>query len=101
MRLNCWNTKPIDSARLRVRAASLDSWSDTPSSITRPASMSSRAERQLRSVVLPEPDGPITERNSPSPTVERDVAQRVNLAGAGPIDLPHALSMEQRTLPVA
>ena len=68
IRLNAWKMKPIVSARWRVRFASESSWIEWPSTSTRPASISSRPERQLSSVVLPEPDGPITARNSPAGT---------------------------------
>src|SRR5690242_17254374 len=68
IRLYAWNTKPIDDARPLVRSASDNAWRSTPSSSTRPPSTSSSPEQQLSSVVLPEPDGPITATNSPSCT---------------------------------
>ena len=51
-----------------VRRASESACRSTPSRSTRPPSMSSRPEQQLSRVVLPEPDGPMTETNSPSCT---------------------------------
>ncbi len=68
MRLNAWKMKPIAVARWLVRAASDMANRSLPSTSTRPASMSSNPDRQLSSVVLPDPDGPITATSSPRST---------------------------------
>ena len=68
IRLKAWNTKPMAWARCLVRRASLMEVMSSPLTITDPASMSSRPDRQFNSVVLPEPDGPITATNSPRST---------------------------------
>ena len=68
IRLKAWNTKPMAWARCLVRRASLMAMMSSPLTSTEPPSMSSSPERQLSSVVLPEPDGPMTARNSPRST---------------------------------
>ena len=65
IRLNVWNMKPMCCARYSVRRESAMAWRSSPSTSTVPSSMSSRPERQLSNVVLPLPDGPITERYWP------------------------------------
>jgi hypothetical protein len=68
MRLKAWKMKPIDEARWRVRRASDSSLMASPLTTTLPLSMSSSPERQLRRVVLPDPEGPITATNWPAGT---------------------------------
>ena len=58
------------AARCSVRSESGNSWIDLPSTSTRPPSMESSPDRQLRSVVFPDPDGPMTATNSPGETVK-------------------------------
>src|SRR5918997_1521422 len=57
--------KPILSALKRVRLLSDIPEMDSPPIKTSPRSNSSRPERQLRSVVFPHPDGPMTATISP------------------------------------
>src|SRR5215210_2095647 len=57
--------KPIRSALKRVRFLSDIPEIDSPPIKTSPRSNSSRPERQLRSVVFPHPDGPMTATISP------------------------------------
>ena len=68
IRLNDWNTNPIDRARCSVRSASLMAKRSRPATVTRPLEMSSSPERQFSSVVFPDPDGPMTATNSPAAT---------------------------------
>src|SRR5215212_7717806 len=57
--------KPIFSALKRVRFLSDIPEMDSPPTNTSPLSNSSRPDRQLSSVVLPHPEGPMTETISP------------------------------------
>src|SRR5215208_2133204 len=67
--------KPIRSALKRVRFLSDIPEMDSPSIKTSPRSNSSRPERQLRSVVFPQPEGPITATISPR-AIERSTLRR-------------------------
>ena len=49
------------------------------------------------SVDLPQPLGPTSATNSPSPTGERDVAQRLDRAAVGPVDHADPVDLDQRT----
>src|SRR3712207_8628331 len=65
MRLYVWKMKPIFSALKRVRFLSDIPEMDSPPTNTSPLSNSSRPDRQLRSVVLPHPEGPMMATISP------------------------------------
>src|SRR5919112_4810305 len=67
--------KPILSARKRVRFLSDIPEIDSPPIKTSPRSNSSRPERQLRSVVFPQPEGPMTATISPR-AIERSTPRR-------------------------
>src|SRR5215217_2368161 len=67
--------KPILSALKRVRFLSDIPAMDSPPIRTSPRSNSSRPERQLRSVVLPHPEGPMTATISPR-AIERSTPRR-------------------------
>src|SRR5216683_2906881 len=67
-RLYVWNTKPISRARKSVRWLSVRSFRSRPAILIVPSSMTSRPLRQLRSVVLPQPLGPMIATTSPRPT---------------------------------
>src|SRR2546428_686180 len=64
-RLYVWKTKPIRRERYRLFALSSIEASETPSMRTSPDVRSSRPEKQFRSVVLPQPDGPMIATISP------------------------------------
>lgn len=68
MRLYAWNTNPADRARWRVSCGSSLAESETPASITSPSVGLSSQERQLRSVVFPQPEGPMMATISPRRT---------------------------------
>ncbi len=65
IRLNAWKMKPI--SRLRIRARSLAVSPDTGRSFSRyvPSVGESSSPRIESSVVLPHPDGPAIDTNSP------------------------------------
>ena len=65
-RLYCWNTKPTSAARQRESAASLAASMRSPRKRSSPASTRSMPPSRFSSVLLPEPEGPITARNAPS-----------------------------------
>ena len=65
IRLYDWKMKPILSARKRVRRRSDMPLMASPATYTSPPSTSSRPERVLSSVVLPQPDGPMMATISP------------------------------------
>src|SRR5918992_981054 len=67
--------KPILSALKRVRLLSDIPEMDSPPIKTSPRSNSSRPERQLRSVVFPQPEGPMTATISPR-AIERSTPRR-------------------------
>src|SRR5215218_8458776 len=67
--------KPILSALKRVRFLSNIPEMDSPPIKTSPRSNSSRPERQLRSVVFPQPEGPMTATISPR-AIERSTPRR-------------------------
>src|ERR671916_3209866 len=67
--------KPILSALKRVRFLSDIPEMDSPPIRTSPRSNSSRPERQLRSVVFPHPEGPMTATISPR-AIERSTPRR-------------------------
>ena len=50
----------------------------------------------LSSVVLPQPDGPTTQTNSPSSTENETFADRVGRLRAGAVGLAEALDLEHR-----
>ena len=87
---------PIDDARFAVRCASESACRSTPSSSTRPPSMSSRPEQQLSSVVLPEPGRTHDRDELALVHDEVDVAQRLDLFRAGVVRLAHAVGNQQR-----
>ena len=58
--------------------------------------MSSRPDRQLSIVVLPEPDGPMTATSSPRADVEVDVVERDDFAAGRPVELPNASRDQER-----
>ena len=60
IRLNAWNTKPTCSRRISVSAVSDKPFSSRPASSTRPDVGGSRPAATCRSVLFPEPDGPMT-----------------------------------------
>src|ERR1700694_4766361 len=64
-RLNIWNTKPIERLRIRESLVSLRVLVSSPRNRRRPDVGWSRQPMRLRSVDLPEPDGPTTATNSP------------------------------------
>src|SRR5918995_6781090 len=66
---------PILSALKRVRFLSDIREMDSPPTKTSPRSNSSRPERQLRSVVFPQPEGPMTATISPR-AIERSTPRR-------------------------
>ena len=72
-RLSVWNTKPRSPP---------GPCTARPSSSTSPEVAGSSPATMRRNVVLPQPDGPTTEMNSPRSTVEVDAAQRLELAEA-------------------
>ncbi len=65
-RLKAWNTKPTLCRRKSASALPGSVARSFPSRITRPASGASRPAIRLRSVVFPEPLGPISETNDPA-----------------------------------
>src|SRR3989304_7677196 len=68
-RLNCWKTMPMRRRMSRSPSPDAEVIS-APSQITLPEVGSIRRLIQRKSVDLPEPDRPITTRNSPSATVK-------------------------------
>ncbi len=68
MRLKLWNMKPIFSLRIREICASESPATSVPSRVYEPVSKPSSRPAMLRKVVFPEPDGPMTETNSPLST---------------------------------
>src|ERR1700716_4315604 len=71
-RLKCWNTIPISGRTARAARRSAESGLGeaivVPRMLTRPALGFSSSARQRSRVVLPEPDGPITQTMSFSAT---------------------------------
>src|SRR5581483_6743991 len=63
-----WKTKPMRTRRTRRRSASASAARSRPSKSTRPRSGARRLPSMARSVVLPEPDGPVTTTVSPGAT---------------------------------
>ena len=75
-----------------------------PATTTRPLVGVSMPAMRLSSVVLPEPDGPMRLRNSPSATVEGDAVQRPDLDRALLVDLRQVLRLRRcstRVIPSA
>jgi len=68
MRLNDWKMKPILWSLSFVSSRSESARVSRPSILTAPDVGVSTHPIRLSSVVLPLPDGPATERNSPRPT---------------------------------
>ena len=62
-----WKTKPIRRLRNSAWALSERACGSTPSSATLPPLGGSSAPRMKRSVLFPEPDGPVTASSSPGP----------------------------------
>ncbi len=62
-----WNTMPIDLCGPEMVS---------PATLTTPSWSLSSPPMTLNRVDLPQPDGPITERNSPGLTLKRDVVDR-------------------------
>ena len=73
-RLKLWNTKPICRSRRSLSASTVSRARSRPATTTRPALGRSSPASKLRSVVLPDPLGPMTERNSPAPTASETSA---------------------------
>ena len=65
--MNDWNTNPIRLRRSTVSLVSLSSPSSCPPSQTSPEVGRSSPAAHCRSVLLPEPDGPMTAVNVPAP----------------------------------
>ena len=65
MRLKNWNTKPILSRLRSVNFLSESPESSVPPTITRPEDGLSRAPRMCKSVLFPDPEGPMIAANSP------------------------------------
>ena len=87
-RLNCWNTMPIPArtarsraagTRVRRPAASSVKPSGSPNTSITPESASSRNARQRSSVLLPEPEGPITQVAAPA-GISRSILCRTSVA---------------------
>src|SRR5215217_3145342 len=86
---------PILSALKRVRFLSDIREMDSPPTKTSPRSNSSRPERQLRSVVFPHPEGPMTATISPR-VIERSTPRRAwtrTPPAAYPFSTPRASTM--------
>ena len=64
-----------------------------------PSSIASRPARQLRSVVLPQPLGPMIATISPRPSVEVDPTQSVNFHLAGVVRLLNPSGLDDRGSP--
>ena len=58
----------VDSSWKIMPIAGCGPRTDSPATVTRPSSRSSSPPIMLNSVDLPQPDGPITARNSPGAT---------------------------------
>ena len=50
---------------------------------------------RLSSVVLPEPDGPISATNSPSGTCRLEAVEHDDVLGVAPVDLAHAADIDR------
>ena len=95
-RWNVWKTNPI--SRLRSAASSRSRYDVTgaPSMLTRPRVGASSRPMRFSSVLLPQPEGPMIDTNSPGGDVERDVRQRHGLDPVGAVDLLHLVEVEHR-----
>ena len=83
-RLKLWKTKPISRKRRSLRALS-ESWARfRPPITTRPLSGVSRPARRLSNVLLPDPLGPMIERNSPPDTSRLTSVRAVKAVGPFP-----------------
>ena len=69
MRPNDWKTNPILCRRMSTKSASRNSAKSSPWKCTVPVLGRSNPDSRLSSVVLPEPDRPVTARKSPCSTV--------------------------------
>ena len=88
--------KPIDDARLLVRSASEQRVQVDAVEHHRARRRCRRGpEQQLSSVVLPEPDGPMTETNSPSCTTRSTPRRASTVFRAGSVHLAHALGHQE------
>ena len=65
IRLKAWNTNPVRSRRRRVASSSDRRLMSRPSKTTVPVVGRSRPPRSWRSVLFPEPEGPMRATNSP------------------------------------
>ena len=72
IRKNCWNTKPIRSARMPGQLAVGKILDRRPATRTVPMVGRSSVPAMASSVDFPDPDGPTTATSSPAPIVERD-----------------------------
>src|SRR5262245_8322305 len=85
-RLNCWKTKPTRWRRNLVSCVSLP-LIGVPATNTLPSVGSSSPAASWRSVLLPEPDGPITAVNVPGRTVRLTPSSAVTGLSAVPYTL--------------
>ena len=86
IRFACWNTRPMRPAWRKLRGGA-------PPTVTVPRVGAIRSATTLRSVLLPQPEGPTSETNAPSGIVQRDPGQRLDRLGAADavddIDIRH------------
>src|ERR1700730_4778212 len=68
IRLNCWNTRPSRSRRSSARPASESAVTSASSSLISPLSAASSPAIRCSSVLLPEPDSPVSATRSPGAT---------------------------------
>ena len=97
MRLNDWNTKPIDDARSRVRSASLISWSDAAVEDDTTAVDVVEAGEAVEQCGLARARGAHHRDELTGTHAQVHVPQRPHLAGPGAVDLAHPFRGEQRS----
>src|SRR5215216_4451106 len=90
MRLKNWNTKPIRSRLRSVSFLSESPESSVPPTTTRPDVGLSRAPRMCKSVLFPDPEGPMMAANSPVRKSQGDVLQGAHRGRTLTIDLLQA-----------
>ena len=88
-RWNCWKTKPMRRLRMLASSRSFMRLTSSPANRYSPLVGTSRHPRMCMSVDLPDPEGPITARKSPSLTDERHVVDRAHRRVAAAVDLAH------------
>ena len=87
---------PSSRLRTRARARSVEDVIGSPFSVTRPRVGTSSSPIRFSSVLLPQPDGPMIEMNSPTPTSRSMSGEGDRLDALGAIHLLDALEADGR-----